>query len=72
MRHGWGVQVGDSGTTLYEGFWMFDEMHGKGRLITEDGKVMQGDWVSGKLQGTATICYPNGDIFNGSVSDNKM
>ena len=47
-------------------------MHGQGRLISQNGRLTECDWVDGKMNGETTIQYPNGDLFMGEVIDNEM
>ena len=72
IRQGWGVQVGPGGTEMYEGYFMYNQMHGKGRFISENGKVVEGEWIAGKMHGKTTIRYPNADLFMGTIVNNEM
>ena len=35
----------------YSGFMSDGQMHGKGKLVYENGEVYEGDWVRGKRHG---------------------
>ncbi len=37
--------------SIYEGYWLNDMQHGKGRVIHPDGDVYDGDWVCDKAEG---------------------
>ena len=37
--------------SIYEGYWLEDKAHYKGRLIHEDGDVYDGEWVADKANG---------------------
>ena len=45
IREGWGIAVSSLGTNLYEGYWKDDLSHGKGRLICDSGRIIEGNWV---------------------------
>ena len=35
--------------SIYEGYWLDNMAHGKGRLIHSDGDVYEGDWLNDKV-----------------------
>jgi len=45
---GFGVMKWPDGK-IYEGEFMNDLKHGKGKLVTTEGKVYEGTWVAGKF-----------------------
>ena len=40
---------------MYEGDFVNGEKHGKGKLVTFDGDVYEGDWTHDKRHGTIII-----------------
>lgn len=54
---------------MYEGWWINDTLNGKGRSISGDGAIYDGQWKNGKRHGTGKtqkggVIY-KGDFFNG-------
>ena len=47
--HGFGVLYSPEDKTYYEGFFLNGEKNGKGRLISADGELKEGDWKNGKF-----------------------
>ncbi len=43
MRDGYGKHVWPD-QSYYEGYWLEDKAHGKGKLRHIDGDVYEGDW----------------------------
>ena len=46
VRHGFGTHIWTDGS-IYEGYWMFDQIQGMGRKIYKDGTVYVGSWKNG-------------------------
>lgn len=80
-RNGRGVCLYSDGT-LYEGSWVdfFNFLlippqvggkeHGYGVWMTGERQIIySGDWIEGKMQGTGTYYFPNGDIYVGMDLD---
>lgn len=44
-----GAQGLDSGHEEYEGDWVNDKMHGKGRYLFTSGAVYEGEWWEGSI-----------------------
>ena len=51
---------------------MYNQKHGEGRLISENGKVVESEWVAGQMHGDTVILYPNSDLFRGEVVNNEI
>ncbi|CAI2374483.1 unnamed protein product [Moneuplotes crassus] len=80
MREGRGIQVtlnnpaeGDQPSSdiafIYEGYWLNDLAHGKGRLIHQDGDVYKGSWEKGKASGYGDYIHSDGTKYEGSWKD---
>ena len=51
IRHGRGTFISFPTGAFYEGQWLFDKMHGQGRLIKPDGSVYEGKWEADSQTG---------------------
>ena len=60
----------DSGR--YEGEWVDDRIHGKGKPVYANGNVYDGEWLDGRIQGYGTLTYADGDKYIGQWQDGKM
>lgn len=74
--HGLGEFVvvchGARGSSKYTGEWSAGTRHGSGTEVRDDGDVITGNWVDGKLQGVVTVLNGNtGDIFLGRFKDDR-
>jgi len=49
----------------YEGEWLGNLMHGKGKYTWPDGKVYQGYYYQGVKQGKGLLIWPNGKSYEG-------
>ena len=58
---------------IYDGEWVNDAFHGKGRLTfksyakNEKGTIFEGEFENGHQKNFGKLLYPNGDIYNGEV-----
>ena len=59
------------GDQLYEGYFKNNRIHGRGRLIYNDGLVKEGYWKDEKLNGKCKITEADGTIFIGDFVNNK-
>ena len=51
MRHGTGTFIAFPSGAFYEGQWMYDRMHGMGRLIESSGSCYEGSWINNQRTG---------------------
>ena len=49
----------------YSGQILDGQMHGKGRLVYENGEIYAGDWLRGKRHGRGEYTYNDGTKFEG-------
>ena len=57
----------------YEGDFYNDKMHGNGKIkFLREGKIYQGNFKNGNIEGVGTIFWRNGDIYQGEVKFGKM
>ena len=45
---------------MYEGDWLYDKMHGMGKMKFPDGAVLEGVWCENEPQGCGVFTWPNG------------
>jgi hypothetical protein len=45
------------------------EKHGKGRMVENDGIVLEGDWKNDKMNGNGKMIYPSGEKYEGEFKD---
>lgn len=61
--------VNPDGSVLRGEFRKDKIYNGSGALLFPDGKVHEGTWLEGKLQGQVKVTYPNGNVYIGEVTD---
>jgi len=67
-RSGKGAQI--YGDSVYEGYWLADKKHGKGRVISDSGFVYVGDWRDGLKHGQGKYTDLDGSCYEGQfISD---
>ena len=60
---GYGQYIGK--TQYMEGFWKRNLLHGKGRIVFDDGLMQEGQFQNDKLNGPGKVTYPDGQIEEG-------
>ena len=58
--------------SLFEGFFLDDKKHGKGRWILKQGGVIEGEWDKGKVIGSGIINLPDGSTYEGEWKDDMQ
>ena len=71
LRQGKGEHIGNDGLK-YEGEWLDDKMHGKGKMNCASGAVYEGDFDMNRFHGYGKYTWPDGSFFEGSFKENKM
>lgn len=70
------TEVGPGGKKIhphiYEGEWMQDKKHGKGREVMEDGCVYEGEYKDGVRHGEGKYTFEDGSVYQGYWLDNMM
>ena len=56
----------------YSGQILDGQMHGKGRLVYDNGEVYSGDWVRGKRHGRGEYVYNDGTKFEGHWDNDRI
>ena len=56
---------------VYEGEWIGDKRHGKGKMTWKDGSFYEGEWKENEANGEGTMHYSTGDSFKGIWVRNK-
>lgn len=56
----------------YEGDWVDDRIHGKGKSVYSNGNVYDGEWTDGRINGYGTLTYADGDKYIGQWVEGKM
>jgi len=56
----------------YEGEWVDDRIHGKGKSVYSNGNVYDGEWTDGRINGYGTLTYQDGDKYIGQWVEGKM
>ena len=69
MKHGKGSLIFDTGSK-YEGQFMLDCMHGKGKLETQEF-IYQGDFRNNKFEGFGECYWKNGSFYIGNYIKGK-
>ena len=65
---GYGVIILPDGKT-YEGDWVNDTQHGKGKYIWADGSIFEGSFSKGVRQGFGIWKYNNGTVYEGEFKN---
>ena len=60
--------VGD----VYEGEYVNEKKHGKGKYTSANGDVYEGDFVEGKKCGQGVFTYSSGNVYSGEYKDGKQ
>jgi len=50
---------------MLDEFKVKENYNGKGKFLTQEGNVYDGDWLDGKPQGKGTMTYPDGKVEKG-------
>ena len=50
---------------MYEGQWLNDEKHGKGKEMYNDGATYDGRFHEGARHGAGVLTYANRDVYDG-------
>ena len=67
LRDGFGTYHYSSTREIYEGEWLNDLWHGRGKYFVVTGEVtINGTWDKGILNGQAEVIHGNGDRFVGT------
>jgi hypothetical protein len=53
---------------VYEGTWLLDKPHGRGKMTYKNGDVYEGEWLLDKPHGQGKMRYQNGDVYEGTWS----
>ena len=64
QRQDYGICVYDDGS-LYEGFWLEDVEHGKGRFVSKRGSFYEGDFIDGEKHGFGRFVHSNNTMYDG-------
>jgi hypothetical protein len=56
----------------YDGEFLNNKKHGKGRMIYENGDIYEGVWNNDCCEECCEITYNNGDIYKGCLNNNKF
>lgn len=51
---------------IYEGEWLNDYYHGRGRLCCDQNHVYEGEFKQGLFDGQGEMRWSNGDVYSGS------
>ena len=60
------------GGDVFEGYFLNEKKHGRGKYIWANGDIFDGNWVDGKRTGKGRITWSNGASFDGEWKDNQM
>ncbi|KAJ1473170.1 hypothetical protein T484DRAFT_1973633 [Baffinella frigidus] len=71
-RKTYGVKIWPNSGNKYEGEFVRNKYHGRGKLTYADGRTCEGDWVQGYLHGKGTFRYSNGDHYEGDFKGGVM
>ncbi|KAL4449742.1 hypothetical protein ABPG74_008115 [Tetrahymena malaccensis] len=58
QKNGFGIFQRKDPQESYEGQWVKDQKHGKGKFINEDGIIYEGVWNNNKSNGYGTLTIP--------------
>jgi hypothetical protein len=61
-----------SSSEVYEGDFVENEFHGKGKLSFGDGSFYEGDFICGNYHGKGKMTYPDGRVEEGNWENNKF
>ena len=68
MRDGKCIQRWPDGAR-YEGEWLQNKAHGKGKFFHVDGDVFDGQWLDDKANGHGLYIHVNGARYEGEWKD---
>jgi hypothetical protein len=66
VMHGFGKKTKANSTWSYEGEWVNDQRHGKGKFTSDCGEVFVGDFVRNSIRGEGVLTTLNQDTFTGT------
>jgi hypothetical protein len=61
----------DARGNIYEGEWLDDKKHGKGKMDFANGYKYTGDWVNDMATGEGIFIWNNGDQYEGQVKNGQ-
>jgi len=68
-KNGFGIRI-ISKNCMYRGEYMNDKKHGRGKLVFEDKRELEANFVEGEIdEENVTIRYPNKVIFKGEIKN---
>ena len=70
MREGQGRMEATNGN-IYDGSWLRDKKHFKGKQSYSNGGEYEGQWVNGKREGRGMHVYVDGKEYTGEWQNNK-
>ena len=70
-REGQGIYVNAQANSIYEGYWLDDEYHGRGREIYSMRAVYEGEWQNGKKHGKGIFECLDGLKYEGDYVEGK-
>lgn len=66
-----GMYISEEKGQEYRGTFKDLKMHGQGKLTFADGKVYEGDFVDGIMDGKGILCF-NNKIYKGKFKNGKQ
>mmetsp|Transcript_14687 Transcript_14687/g.20474 ORF Transcript_14687/g.20474 Transcript_14687/m.20474 type:complete len:370 (+) Transcript_14687:163-1272(+) len=69
QREGHGIMTFSNG--VYEGQWMQDKMHGKGKFEFNSGSVYEGEFKADQFNGMGSYTWKDGKSYSGNYVDGK-
>ncbi|QED23552.1 MORN repeat-containing protein [Candidatus Deianiraea vastatrix] len=58
--------------SIYEGEFLKDKKHGKGKLILSDGSIYEGEFLKDKKHGKGKLTLPDGLMYEGEFQDDDL
>lgn len=56
----------------YEGRWMEDTPHIRGKMVYRNKDVYEGNWHCGKRHGIGKMQFANGDVYDGQFESDQL
>lgn len=70
LKNGQGYLIRDEGT--YEGSWLNDKLHGKGKMDWVNGDTYEGEYKDDLRHGFGKMRFKNGDTYEGTFVGGQM
>tara|TARA_B100001093_G_scaffold370448_1_gene355423 strand:+ start:239 stop:1579 length:1341 start_codon:yes stop_codon:yes gene_type:complete len=57
---------------IYDGEFLNNKKHGKGKMIYENGEIYDGEWFGDIINGLGKMTFKSSDVYTGNFVNNKI